>query len=94
MELDPVEQKRGRNWLIGAGIIAVLFSYFLYDTDLELTHSPREDVLRSTLFELRMAQTTLDSGVSDERQIGPLAEEEPIDSHQIEDLLHHDEEPH
>lgn len=67
MKLDPDTQRRGRNWLLGAGGLAVLFSFFLYNVDLTLTDSPRERILGETLYELRMSQHSLPTGETDER---------------------------
>lgn len=71
MKLDPVEQKDGMAWFMGAGLLALLLALFLFKADEMLTHSSSEVDLGKTLRELRLAQTSLDSRASDWRQAGP-----------------------
>lgn len=68
MKVDPLEQKLGLQWLFGAGIFAVLLSFGLMKIDDYLSNSKGEQKLGATLHELRLAQTTLASGASDDRQ--------------------------
>ncbi len=68
MNLDPQIASDARRWFFGAGLMAILLSIFLAMTDYKLTHSDREQVLGATLKELRTAQSSLPSRVTDERQ--------------------------
>lgn len=67
--VDPNDEKRALFWLLAAGVFAICLSCFLYLSDLALSNWDREANLKRTLHELRLAQTTLDSNVSDERQL-------------------------
>ncbi|MFM1848944.1 MAG: hypothetical protein RL417_2418 [Pseudomonadota bacterium] len=68
MNLDPKITSDARRWFFGAGLAAILLSIFLAVTDYRLSHSDREKVLGATLKELRTAQSTLPSRVTDSRQ--------------------------
>jgi hypothetical protein len=68
MNLDPQIASDARRWFFGAGLAAVLLSLFLAVTDYRLSHSDREKVLGQTLKELRTAQSSLPSRVTDPRQ--------------------------
>ena len=69
MELNPQEQKDGMRWLFSAGAFAVVLTIFLFFTDHQLSTSTREQDLGNRLREMRTAQTSLASRVTDERQI-------------------------
>ena len=69
MILNPQETQGAIRWFVGAGLFAVLFSFFLYRADEGLSHSTRDKVLGETLYELRAAQTALGSGATDPRQL-------------------------
>ena len=71
MELNQKEVTGGMSWLLGAGTAAVLLLAFLIYVDHGLRHSDGEKVLGDTLRELRTAQSSLPSEVSDERQTMP-----------------------
>jgi len=68
MNLDPQIASDARRWFFGAGLAAILLSIFLAVTDYRLSHSDREQVLGATLKELRTAQSSLPSRVTDARQ--------------------------
>ncbi len=57
-----------RNWLLGAGIAALALISFLVWTDNYLTNSKGEQELNTVLKEIRTAQTSLPSRVTDNRQ--------------------------
>ena len=59
MEIIPAETEGGSRWFLGAGLVAVLFSLFLYVTDEKLSNSKRDENLGKALHELRLAQTSL-----------------------------------
>ena len=67
MEQNIQETKLATQWFIGALVVAVSFASLLYYFDQRLTNSPRERNLGQTLFELRIAQSSLPSGISDAR---------------------------
>lgn len=83
MELNPQEQKMGMRWLGGVGLIAILFSWFLTRVDYKLSNSDMEKRLKDNLYELRVAQTSLDSRVTDTRATTPflVQEKENITAH-------------
>lgn len=64
-------EELGVKWLFGAGLVAVLFTCFLVCMDDLLTNSKGEIILRKKLEEIRSAQTSLPSRVTDERQTQP-----------------------
>lgn len=68
--LNAEEQAKGFRWLFGAGAIAVVFSFALWQVDLFLSNSDSEKRLGATLLELRTAQTSLPGRVIDSRQSG------------------------
>ncbi len=70
---DEEIEKLGHRWLFFTLLIAVGFGAFLKHVDDTLTYSDREKVLGATLYELRLAQTTLDSRVTDPRQLADFA---------------------
>ena len=55
-------------WIIGAGAFALLLTAFLIAADYGLSHSDREKRLGETLRELRTAQASMASHVTDQRQ--------------------------
>lgn len=67
MKLDPQEQRLGYIWFMGAGTFAVLLSLFLYCTNVRLHASQAEKEKGEMLHELRSAQTSLSSHVTDVR---------------------------
>lgn len=82
MNFDPQIASDARRWFFGAGLMAILLSIFLAVTDFRLSHSDREQVLGATLKELRTAQSSLPSRVTDARQgsgVLGFAAEKPAD---------------
>ncbi len=69
MENSPEIEKAGLRWFFGAGIIALGFSIFLACVDFRLSTSNREQQRTKMLREIREAQTSLDSRVTDDRQV-------------------------
>lgn len=59
-------------WIISAGGFAVLLSLFLVTADYQLSHSDKEKRLGETLRELRTAQASMASRVTDPRQTQPF----------------------
>jgi hypothetical protein len=76
MILDQKELEGGKRWFFGAGIVAILLALTLWKIDDFLTYSDKEIRLGETLLELRSAQTSLNSDVSDSRLIGPSSHAE------------------
>ncbi|MBN8549690.1 MAG: hypothetical protein J0M12_10275 [Deltaproteobacteria bacterium] len=58
----------GYRWFFFVGILAVLFSIFLATVDKRLSESDGERKLGATLRELRTAQSSLPSRVTDTRE--------------------------
>ena len=56
-----------KNWLLGAGLVTIFFVGFLVWSDCYLTHSKREENTKTVLGEIRTAQTSLSSMVTDNR---------------------------
>lgn len=77
MKQDPIVQKDAKAWIFRAGAAAILLCIFLFMSDEYLSNSPREKELGRTLFELRSAQTSLSSGVTDTRQTTPFLVQKP-----------------
>ena len=86
MRLNQEDVRAGYMWLCGSSVALVCLIAFLIFVDSFLTHNPREAWLGATLKELRGAQSSLSSGVTDSRQsysppkralevIAPLSEE-------------------
>jgi hypothetical protein len=75
MELKTSEANGALRWLLGAGAAAVGLSLFLFWADESVMGRAKErDIAHNAkLRELRVAQAGLPSGVTDERQILPLA---------------------
>jgi hypothetical protein len=61
--------KLAKNWLIGAGIAALCLISFLVWADDYLINSKKEEELTKRLAEIRTAQTSLPSRVTDNRQL-------------------------
>lgn len=87
MKLDPVEQRLGYQWFFAAGSFSLLLIYFLVTVDNRLTHSDAEAKASATMHEVRLAQTSLGSFVTDHRQTQegvvadrPVADAAPVDS--------------
>jgi hypothetical protein len=74
MELKTSEATGGFKWLVGAGAAAIGLSLFLFWADDSVMGKARErDIAHNAeLRELRVAQSALPSGVTDERQVLPL----------------------
>ena len=70
-------ERGGYRWFFGIGLVAIVFAFVLKTIDDKLTYSDREQRLGATLKELRGAQTTLASGVSDTRQTTSFMVQEP-----------------
>ena len=68
MKVNPEDEKAGMRWLFGAGAFALLVSFGLMRIDDYLSNSKSQQKLGATLHELRLAQTSLSSAVSDDRQ--------------------------
>ena len=81
MKLNPKEVRDGQYWLLGAGAFAIVFSLFLQYVDHSLTTSQSEKVLGDTLYELRMAQSTVSAAATDPRQTTPFLAEQNIAFH-------------
>lgn len=62
------EQTDGFRWFLIVGVIAVVFSIVLATVDKRLSESDSEKRLGATLRELRTAQASLPSRVTDTRQ--------------------------
>ena len=69
MEFNEKEASDGIKWMFGAGAFALALTAFLVYTDNSLIDSKREQILGETLRELRTAQTSLGTGLIDERQL-------------------------
>lgn len=74
MELKTSEVNGAFRWLLGAGAAAIGLSLFLFWADDSVMGKARErDIAHNAqLRELRVAQSALPSGVTDDRQILPL----------------------
>jgi hypothetical protein len=74
MELKNSEVNGAFRWLLGAGAAAIGLSLFLFWADESVMGKAKErDIAHNAkLRELRVAQSSLPSGVTDERQILPL----------------------
>lgn len=74
MELKTSEVNGAFRWLLGAGAAAIGLSLFLFWADDSVMGKAKErDIAHNAqLRELRIAQSSLPSGVTDERQILPL----------------------
>ena len=74
MELKTSEVNGAIRWLLGAGAAAIGLSLFLFWADDSVMGKAKErDIAHNAqLRELRIAQSSLPSGVTDERQILPL----------------------
>jgi hypothetical protein len=68
MELNPRENAAGRHWLIWAGLAGVALCLALAGLDHGLSASSYEKNLGQALGQLRSAQTSLSSEVTDQRQ--------------------------
>lgn len=69
MEDAETIERDGVKWIFGAGAFAVLLAMGLWLVDDFLINSTYDKDLYNTLFELRTAQSSLDSQPSDERQL-------------------------
>lgn len=67
MKLNPEEVRNAWTWFFCAGILAIGLSAFLQISDFRLSTSPRERILGNTLYELRLAQTSVKAGAVDPR---------------------------
>jgi hypothetical protein len=74
MELKTSEVNGAIRWLLGAGAAAIGLSLVLFWADDSVMGKAKErDIAHNAqLRELRIAQSSLPSGVTDERQILPL----------------------
>jgi hypothetical protein len=74
MELKTSEVNGAIRWLLGAGAAAIGLSLFLFWADDSVMGKAKErDIAHNAqLRDLRIAQSSLPSGVTDERQILPL----------------------
>jgi hypothetical protein len=74
MELKTSEVNGAIRWLLGAGAAAIGLSLFLFWADDPVMGKAKErDIAHNAqLRDLRIAQSSLPSGVTDERQILPL----------------------
>jgi len=70
MILNEEEQRGGKRWFFGAGIFAICLSVFLWGADEYMTHSDAEQIRHNHLLELRSAQSSLPSQVTDYREAG------------------------
>ena len=78
MQHDAAEQKRGITWLMIAGPVAIALTTTLYCINNRLEDSQGEKILGETLRELRTAQTSIESHVTDSRQTNESAHEEGL----------------
>jgi hypothetical protein len=78
MQLKTSEAKDGINWLIRAGVVAIIFSAVLYYTDEHIMGGAiaRDKQHAEMMKELRVAQSALPARVTDERQTLPLTLEQ------------------
>ena len=74
MDLKTSEVNGAFRWLLGAGAAAIGLSLFLFWADESVMGKAKErDIAHNAqLRELRVAQSALPSGVTDERQLLPL----------------------
>ena len=70
IHVSEAEQRDAIRWFIIAGLFAVALCIFLKTSDDRLTNSKREELLGQTLRDLRGAQYSLPSQVSDPRTSG------------------------
>ncbi len=78
-------QQDGMKWFFGALLVSVAFSAWLWQMDEKLSNSTGEKVLGRTLLELRGAQTSLPSGVTDPRQtLSPFYVQPSTEAHHEE----------
>ncbi len=70
-EFESSEQlsKSAAAWLMGAGLFAAALTAFIINADYTMSHSKGEKVLEATLYEMRTAQASMKSRVTDARQI-------------------------
>lgn len=66
-ENNDEESRTAYRWFFLAGAAAIIFAWFLYSADERLSHSNRERALGETIYEMRSAQHSFDSRVTDER---------------------------
>jgi hypothetical protein len=83
MEFKTSEATGGITWLIGAGAAAIGLSLFLFWADDSVMGKAKErDIAHNAAMrELRMAQSSLPSGVTDERQTLGLSIEQDASAH-------------
>ena len=69
-QFDSTEQlsKNAAAWLLGAGLFAAALTAFIINADYRMSHSTGEKVLGATLHEMRTAQASMKSRVTDARQ--------------------------
>jgi hypothetical protein len=60
--------KSALTWMVGAGLFATAISALIIVSDYKLSHSTHEKELGATLLELRTAQASVKSRVTDDRQ--------------------------
>ena len=71
MKLNSADQKRGVQWLLGAGVFALALVGFLRWADEALTNSDREIQLEQDLLDIRRAAATVAPGQNDGRVSQP-----------------------
>jgi hypothetical protein len=68
-EYSDRERSAGARWFFVAGAAAITLAFTLWYVDERVSHSPSEKLLGEKLHQLRSAQSSLASEVSDERQL-------------------------
>ena len=82
MKLNEREMSDGRTWFLWAGLTAMVFSFCLFRVDEYLSRGKERDFAHAQMMrELRLAQASLPSRVTDSRQLLPLTIEGSEHSH-------------
>ena len=77
-EITKQEIRDSWMWIVVGGAFAMFMVFSMFSVDRYLAHSDKEQVLGSTLREIRSAQASLPSQV-DARQLGTLVAEKRIE---------------
>ena len=73
MKLDEIENKDAGAWFLFAGLAALLLSFFLFRVDNYQSNAKGRDYTHAQMMrEMRIAQSSLPSRVTDARQEMPL----------------------
>lgn len=68
--------KSATAWMLGAGVFALALTAFMINADYSMSHSTREQDLVAKLYEMRTAQISIKSRVTDARQTERFLHEE------------------